>query len=128
MTAHDTLTKPTPTHVINALDATRELVRAGWCQNVARRIDDGRQRHCLLGALARSCGTVRLSGRTVVDGEVIPGEWIREAALVALKNSLPPLFARWHSLVVFNDSPQTTRDDVIALINRAMEMVARAVG
>ena len=87
-----------------ALVRTKAMIERGWCQG---RNEDG-DRRCLAGALAHA--TTSVSGPRQ--------SWqVWSEALTALKAHLPK---GCEDLVVFNDHPDITQADVLALIDKAL--------
>ena len=95
---HETLS---PT-VQRLLDARQRIVM-GWCQGTSTRSGDGQTEYC---ALAAAEPNWNLS----VDMDIVN----------LLQRALPKGF---RSVMVYNDSPMTTKEDIIALYDRAIELV-----
>lgn len=126
MTARDTWVRPTTTHIVDALDNARELIRNGWCQHIAHTAG----RYDINGAIARTAGTIRISWpihwdrSDAIPGQIIPGTWIRDAATAALMQALPQRFG---TLAAYNDQPDRTQDEVVGLFNQAINTVKAVV-
>lgn len=86
--------------------AKRILLERGWCQDVA---EDDTGRCCLLGALSKAH----------VDEDQAP--W--RDAVAALSRDLPRLGHHCANLVVWNDAPRRTLEDVLDLLDRTIEGV-----
>jgi hypothetical protein len=89
---HETI----PQTVLNLL-AGRERVVQGWCRGAM--ISEDGQRVCALGAIK------------------VTGLASREANL--LRKSLP---AGWGAVTQYNDWPKTSKDDILALFDRAIAL------
>lgn len=117
MTHRDQLLKPTADVITAALQRTCALIEQGHCKGQAHNVIEDRDCWCLMAALTRSCGTVRVS-----DTAVIPGKLILDAATAALKIAMS---TRWSgSLAEFNDLSET--DAVVNLCLRAIGLVQRS--
>ena len=97
---HETVS-PTVQRLLNG----RERIARGWCQKLSTGTpkDGGPMRYCALAAVAK---------------DVYPYD-VSEDIVLLLKRALPSGF---RSVMVYNDSLTTTRDDIIALYDRAIEL------
>jgi hypothetical protein len=85
------------------MDAKEILVQSGWCKG---RFEDWRGRVCALGAIRRVPG---ISG-------------VRRERVV---HALCTTISSFSDLVDWNDAPDRTLDDVLALFDQAIEQSCR---
>lgn len=90
------------------LTDARALVKRGWIQNEFYRLVDGVPCYCAVGAMDDAS-----------MGHLHGDSW---GAITALRKALPTS-CRW-GVTNFNDAPETTQDDVLALFDRAIESVS----
>lgn len=96
-------------------EAMRVLGRAGWTKDA---FTDESGRHCLQGALYEAHGTCAVDDQQV--GRPVTGELARDLRLVneVIRDQFPER-AGGVGASRFNDHPQTTVDDVIAVLEKA---------
>jgi sugar phosphate isomerase/epimerase len=102
-----TTRKESSMETLDVLIAARAEVEAGWCKKVAV---DHHGNVCAVGAIDTALGVPKVT-RTYAIGGVAT-----RAARTALRDALPAVLNVPH----FNDDPQTTKADVIALFDRAI--------
>lgn len=109
--------------VSEVLAEARQIVERGWCQHG---YTDGRGNYCLRGAIGIASGLMRdYSGN--VTYTPVSSDAERAAALERSKldvrvaqlvcQHLPEPFV---SIPVFNDQPDTTKNDVLAILDKAI--------
>jgi hypothetical protein len=98
---------------LDVLIRARAEVEKGWCQDVA--VDSGGN-VCALGALETAVGVEKYARVYATRYDGIRG------ARGALTNALPA--DRPPSVPLFNDTPETTKADVLALFDRAINAEA----
>ena len=84
------------------LDARQRIVM-GWCKGTSTRCGGGQIEYCALGA-------AEPNWQLSVDTDIV----------LLLQRALPKGF---RSVMVYNDFPTTTQADIIALYDRAIELV-----
>lgn len=107
----------TPNHVRDVLIEARRLIAAGWCQGGFARcdaggckIDDPAATHfCIVGAL-------RAAGYRVTRGA--PNRTLAAELLVSQAMTGLEIYAV--NLVLWNDRPGRTQEEVLALLDRAL--------
>jgi hypothetical protein len=99
--------------VAATLAEARKLIAQGWTQGKCKRVVDGVECWCLLGAM----------------GQAAPDYKPRELAFAALFLSLGDddlYLSSSSNLTEWNDAPDRTQEDVLALIDRAIAKEATA--
>jgi hypothetical protein len=105
--------------VKQVLIEARGLVEKGWCQGTFARTASGEEAHSISPDAHSHCalGAVR-----AVTLPAFPFIEARVAAREALASFLPPAEDQdaQDQIVVFNDAPERTQADVLALFDRAI--------
>lgn len=106
--------------VLKVLVNTRCLIMVGWTQgssardSLGRRVDvlskDARC-YCLTGAVIRSC----------YSGDIPPDSRLEVVTLQYLIEAIP--FSHSRDIITWNDIPWRTKEQVIQVIDRAIELV-----
>lgn len=106
----EALPQPTFGEIVEALEAARQLVGAGWVQRRGYAMINGRRCYCLAAAITRASRTRQ----------------IREAAIAAIQ--LAVAHVRYGlSIEQFNDHKATNADDVKVVLYRAKSYVGQVI-
>lgn len=113
--------KPEPT-TKDHLIAARKLVEANWCKGASAKDKSGRPviasnpaaaSFCLIGAIEKVTSPYEVDGTRDVSHVV--EEVLRDRLRTEIGTGL---------IAPFNDHPKTTKDDVLALLDRTIETAA----
>ncbi len=106
--------------VMQVLEKARNLVEEGWCKY---RLTDSEGNYCLKAAIGLAAGTyVKTDFGVGFQRDHLSGLTLGQlrddvAATRVLQEFLPEGF---NSIPVFNDDPQTTQGDVLAVVDKAI--------
>ena len=113
--------------VLNTLTAARAIIEGGWHQGD---LTDGEGNYCLKAAIGLACGGYVLNNGWVTNSSIdyshaTPEEMLAQsqairtevATLDAICKVLPPTFK---CISLFNDDQQTTKEDVLAVLDDAI--------
>lgn len=91
--------------LVEGLMRARSYVDGGWCQGSLSVIADDGQRFCAIGALTKAF-------------DILEDEYIRAVTHLerAVAFTHPPF-----SVIGFNDRPDTTKADILAMFDRAIQ-------
>ncbi len=95
--------------VKDILVKTKKVIEDGWCQGS---FDDLKGNHCLVGAVHHA---VRCSTYDDLKSPIF--DRLRKAWAKVSKKSITKA-----CLIGFNDSPRTTKEKVLRVVNTAIEM------
>lgn len=126
-------------HLIKA----RELIEAGWVQTDMHRMVNGKDCYCLDGAIAKAHGLDDMYNNSpyrflendpgaradvAVVFDVIPVEHTQEIRDVIEEPGFNPLTLRMEGLYRFNDSVAHSKEDVLAVLDKAIENYPDEIG
>lgn len=104
--------------------AVRDLIEAGWCRGEYHNEYQGKHYYCLLGAIAQTQAPgniIKWLGSQNAD--VVPAELVK-----AFHDLNLPINRKYFMNAVseYNDNPDTTQQDILALLDRTIEYANRA--
>lgn len=97
-------------HALKVIEDAADLIKAGWCKGVSHQVRVTGHQYCLVGALCQAS-----EGKGIAVDRVA-----RTAAWAELKGG-------WETLPQFNDDPETTKQDVLDLLDRAAASMRRCM-
>lgn len=100
-----------------ALEATQVLIARGWNQHA---LTDGKGAYCLKGAIGIATGAMFDIGGEVIYTKSLTSASLCQYLMGVVASQLPEPF---ESIPAFNDQPDTTRDDVLAVLDKAIAAV-----
>lgn len=101
-----------------ALRDARAIVQRGWNQHA---LTDGKGAYCLKGAIGIATGAMFDIGGEVIYTKSLTSASLCQYLMGVVASQLPEPF---ESIPAFNDQPDTTRDDVLAVLDKAIAAVS----
>lgn len=101
-----------------ALETAKKLVSRGWTQHS---LTDGHGAYCLKGAIGIASGRMFDIGGEVIYTRSLTNEALGQFLMRLVASHLPEPF---ESIPAFNDQPDTTVDDVLAVLDKAIAATA----
>lgn len=96
----------------------RAIVQRGWNQHA---VTDGKGAYCLKGAIGIASGAMVDRGGEVAYTKSVTNACLYQFVMGVVASQLPEPF---ESIPAFNDQPDTTRDDVLAVLDKAIAAVS----
>lgn len=99
----------------SVLEQAKRTVQAGWCQGD---YTDGYGNYCLKGAIGLAAGVLEdVGGRISYKSLALPDLRLDHVAYDLVIQHLPEPF---ESIPTYNDHPATTKNDVLAILDKAI--------
>lgn len=95
----------------------RAIVQRGWNQHA---LTDGKGAYCLKGAIGIASGAMVDRGGEVAYTKSVTNACLYQFVMGVVASQLPEPF---ESIPAFNDQPDTTIGDVVAVLDRALDTV-----